>query len=125
MKRLWVGAAGGLAIVVCVLVSQPQVFAGPAIATSTGGECGMPGADEDGNMIFGGVGEKTTEIENGNRVTMRCKGTGITNDSGRMQTFSGFSCGISMADGSIVVTQDSRASVSARGVGTMTCTYVK
>ena len=126
MKRVWIGAAGGLAIVVCVMLSQQQVVSAvPAMAMTGDGECGMPGADENGNMIFGGVGETTTEIENGSRVTMRCKGTGITNDSGRMQTFEGFSCGITMADGSIVVTQDSRANVSARGAATMACTYVK
>ena len=126
MRRVWMGAAGSLAIVVGVMWSEQQVVSAvPVMAVTSGGECGLPGADENGNMIFGGVGEKTTEIENGNRVTMRCKGEGITNDSGRMQSFDGFSCGIMLADGSLVVTQDTQARISARGAGTMTCTHVK
>ena len=125
MKRAWIGAAVGLAVVAVVLFSQQRVvWADPVTAMTSGGECGMPGADENGNMIFGGVGEMT-ETENGNRITLRCKGEGITNDSGRMQIFDGFSCGITLSDGSLVVTEDSSARISARGAATMTCTYVK
>ena len=125
MTRVLVGAAGCLVFVVGMALSLEQVvLAEPAIVMMNE-ECGLPGSDELGNMIFGGVGEKTTESEIGGRMTLKCKGTEITNDSGRMQTFEGFPCGITMADGSIVVTQDSQAKVSARGVGTMTCTYEK
>jgi hypothetical protein len=126
MNRVFVGAAVGLATVVSVLLSQQQVVsANPAIAMKSDGECGMPGADENGDMIFGGTGEMTTDTETNNRVTMKCRGIGITNDSGRTQTFEGFSCAIYMADGSLVVTDNSQAKVTAKGVGTMSCVYTK
>ena len=124
MKRVGISAAVGLAIVVCVLFSQQQVVtADPLVAMKSDGECGMPGADADGNMNFGGVGEMTT-VESRRGVTMTCSGTGITNDSGQLQVFEGFSCAISLSDGSIVFTQNSLASVTARGVATMSCMYV-
>ena len=81
--------------------------------------------DENGNFIFGGEGVLITEIENENKVMLKCKGTDITNDSGRGQKFSGFLCGVFDAEGTLFLTEDTHAAVSASGVGTLTCTYLK
>jgi len=44
---------------------------------------------------------------------------------GRGQSFDSFGCGIITPSGDAVFTTDSHATVSASGVGTLTCTYVK
>jgi len=98
---------------------------GPAIVIKNDGLCGMPGSDADGNLIFGGIGQIATTVENGNKVTIKCKGDGITNDSGRGQNFNGFTCGIQPPTGGFVITSDSHATISASHVGTLTCTYTK
>src|SRR5690348_16280592 len=54
------------------------------------GLCGMPGSNATGGIIFGGIGTVTTEVANGNKVMIKCSGTGITNLSGRGQSFDGF-----------------------------------
>ena len=127
MKRVWIGAALVLAVVVGVMVNVQVVSADPAIVIKDNGVCGMPGSDEEGNRIGGGLGNLTMTLENGNKVMMKCKGTGITNESGRGQSFSGFGCGIfpPTGTGDPIETFDTHATVSASGVGTMTCTYKK
>ncbi len=126
MKRVSIGAAVGLAVVVgLTLNAQRAVYADPAIVIKNDGLCGIPGADENGDFTFGGIGMRTTEIENDGKVMLKCKGTGITNDSGQGQTFSGFTCGIFKSNEELVETEDTHATVSAKGVGTMTCTYTK
>jgi len=126
MKRVSIGAALGLAVVVGLMwQTQKAVYADPAIVIKNDGQCGIPGADENGDLTFGGIGLRTTEIENDNKVMLKCKGTGITNDSGRGQQFDGFTCGIFTPGGALVLTEDTHATVSAKGVGTMTCTYTK
>lgn len=96
-----------------------------AIVIKNDGLCGMPGSDADGNMIFGGIGQLTTSVENGNKVMLKCKGEGVTNLSGRAQSYDGFLCGIIVPSGGFVATDDSHTTISAKGVGTLTCTYVK
>lgn len=45
MKRVWIGAAVGLAVAVAVMVNtQRAVYADPAIVIKNDGLCGMPGA---------------------------------------------------------------------------------
>jgi hypothetical protein len=100
-------------------------YGDPAIVIKNDGLCGMPGSDANGNLIFGGIGQVTTEVENGNKVMLKCKGGGITNLSGRGQNYAEFLCGIITPGGDFVLTDDSHATVSASGVGTLTCTYVK
>ena len=92
-----------------------------AIVIKNDGACGMPGADADGNIIFGGIGQVTTVVTNGNSVIFKCKGTGITNLSGRGQNFDGFACGVVDGNGNFYLTTDTHATASASGVGTMTC----
>lgn len=88
--------------------------------------CGMVGSDADGNPIFGDLGVVTQIVENNNRVMLKCKGDNVTNLSGRGQSFKGFTCGIIVpSTGEFVITTDSHATVSASGVGTLTCTYTK
>jgi hypothetical protein len=84
----------------------------------------MPGSDQDGNLLFGGVGLVTTRLENDKKVMLKCMGSDITNLSGRGQNFSGFSCAI-LVDGGVVVTHDTHATVTPSEVGTMTCTFDK
>lgn len=96
--------------------------ADPAAVIKDDGLCLMLGSDANGNPLFGELGEVTTEVENGNKVMLKCKGTGIANDSGRGQSFDGFLCGIQAPDGNFYFTTDTRATVSAGGVGTLTCT---
>ncbi len=98
---------------------------GPAIVIKNDGTCGMAGSDANGNLIFGGIGQITTEVENGNKVMLKCKGDNITNLSGQGQNFAGFACGVQAPSGGFSVTTDSHATVSASGVGTLDCTVAK
>jgi len=127
MSRGWMGAAVALAMVVGVMASvQQAVQAGPAVVIKSDGVCGMPGADTDGNFIFGGLGVVTTLLENDNKVMIKCKGEGLTNESGQAQSFEGFSCGIQPPSGGDFITADeSHATISASGAATMTCAYKK
>ena len=125
MNRIWIGAAVCLAVVVGVIVNVQVVSADQAIVIKNNGQCGMVGADEDGNLIFGGVGTQTSKLENADKVMLKCKGTGITNVSGRGQSFDGFECGMFSPSGQFFLTDDSHATVSANGVGTLTCTFTK
>ena len=125
MNRVWVGAIAGLAIVAGVLMNVQVVTADPAIVIKNDGLCGMPGADANGELAFGGLGTQTTKVENDDKVMLKCKGTGITNDSGTGQIFEGFTCGLLDADGNLTVTEDTHATVSARGIATMTCVFTK
>ena len=104
------------------LIVAKTANAAPAIVIKNDGLCGMPGSDASGNVIFGGIGTITTLVQNGNKVMIKCTGTGIENDSGTGQSFDSFGCGIFDANGNFFVTTDSHATVSASGVGTLTCT---
>jgi hypothetical protein len=90
--------------------------ADPAAVIKNDGLCGMPGSDANGNIIFGGLGTVTTDVTNNNQELLKCKGTGITNLSGSGQNFDDFLCGTFTG-----LTTDSHATVSASGVGTLTC----
>jgi len=107
------------------LITAKTVSADAAIVIKNDGLCGMPGSDADGNIIFGGIGQVATEVENNNKVMVKCKGTGITNLSGKGESFDSFFCGIITPGGAFVLTTDSHATVSASGAGTLTCTYKK
>ena len=115
-----------LVLSVMLAFAAGGAMAEPATVINQGtASCGMPGADADGNIIFGGVGVATTVVENGNKVMVKCHGTDVTNLSGRAQSFAGLQCGIITPKGDFVLTTDSHATVSASGVGTMTCVYKK
>ena len=114
-----------LSFLVCGLVVVPSIYADPAIVIKNTGVCGMPGADGDGNIIFGGLGVQTTKVENDTKVMLKCKGEGITNSSGKGQSFQGFGCGVPIPSGGFGFTSDTHATVSASGVGTLTCTIQK
>jgi hypothetical protein len=109
-----------LGVVACIFLAGTASAGDPAIVIKNDGLCGMAGADANGNIIFGGIGQATTIVENGNKVMLKCKGEDITNLSGSGQKFSGFLCGVRGQ-----LTNDSHATVSASGVGTLTCTYTK
>ena len=124
MKRVWIAAAG-LAIAVGVMLNvQPVVAMDSAIVIKNDGSCGMPGSDADGNITFGGVGQVETVIENGNKVMLKCKGD-VTNLSGQGQNYRGFPCAVQLPSGGFQLVTDTHATVSASGVGTMTCSYRK
>jgi hypothetical protein len=121
--------AGGITVLTLAAVAVALLYvtvgtanADSAIVIKNDGLCGMPGSDASGNQIFGGIGTVTTLVENGNKVMIKCKGTGITNLSGSGQSFDGFGCGIIDPNGNFFFTTDSHATVSASGVGTLTCT---
>lgn len=114
LKKLTIGLIFGLFSV--------AALADPAIVIKNGGSCGMPGADGDGNIIFGGVGTVTTIVQNDNKVMLKCMGYPILNQSGSGQAFRDFSCGIGLPGGGLVFTTDTHATVSADEVGTLTCT---
>ena len=87
------------------------------------GTCGMVGSGPNGEAIFGGFGVVATAVENNNKVMISCKGTGITNLSGRTQTYRDFPCGIiGVKDGTEYLTTDSHATVTKDGNATLTCT---
>jgi len=106
-----------LAALALGLVFAKAVSAAPAVVIKNDGSCGMLGSDADGNAIFGGIGQVTTDVTNDNKEVLKCKGTGITNLSGKGQSFDSFLCGTFNG-----LTTDSHATVSASGVGTLTCT---
>jgi hypothetical protein len=126
MKRVSIGAVVGLAVAVGLMLNMQQVSAADqAIVIKNDGQCGMLGADENGDQAFGGVGERTMVLENDNKVMMKCKGTGLVNLSGSAQVFEGFLCGLVNGDGEVIETEDTHATVAAKGMGTMTCTFDK
>ena len=106
-------------------LSTGTATAEPAIVIKNDGLCGMPGSNAAGNIIFGGYGIATTKVENGNKVTLSCKGSDVFNLSGRGQHYSGFACGVRVHSGELVVTADSHATVSRSGKGSLTCTFTK
>jgi hypothetical protein len=116
-------------VIVLTLLFSATVSADPAIVLKNPGLCGMIGADADGNMIYfpdAGFGIATTVMENDNKVMLKCLGTDVVNLSGKAQSFSGFGCGIMFPSGTgDGWTYDTHATVSASGVGTVTCTYYK
>ena len=111
-----------MAVILLGVVVVPAIYADPAIVIKDTGLCGMVGADANGNPIGGGIGIQTTKVENSNKVMLKCKGDGITNLSGRGQSFRGFGCGVPFPSGGGAFTTDSHATVSKSGVGTLTCT---
>jgi hypothetical protein len=127
MKKVWMAAVLLVAVSAFLLVSGTGNVAradgGPAIVIKNDGACGMPGSDADGNITFGGIGQVTTDVTNGNKVMLKCMGTGITNDSGSGQHFDGFGCGLFDGNGNFYFTTDSHTTISASGVGTLTCTF--
>lgn len=101
-------------------------MADPAIVINRGtGNCGMVGADADGNAILGGIGSAVRILENGNKVDLQCKGRDITNESGRAQSFSGFSCAIASFNSGLVITMDTHAAVAPNGQATLSCKFSK
>jgi hypothetical protein len=120
-KQVGASAITILAIVAVGLgllqVSVGTATADGAVVIKNDGLCGMPGSDASGNLIFGGIGQVTTDVTNGNKEMLKCKGSGLTNLSGQGQSFDGFFCGTFTG-----VTTDSHAMVSASGEGTLTCT---
>ena len=88
------------------------------------GPCTMLGSDANGNPIIGGAGLISTKVENNNKLMITCKGTGITNLSGRTQIFRNFNCTvIGLKDGGLPhPTTDSHTTVTKDGNATLTCT---
>jgi hypothetical protein len=124
MKSLFLGlSAAVVAGVVAAGALAAERYDAAAAIAGEGDTCGLPGAEADGDLILvGGLGTVTNLIERPSRVTMQCKGTGITNLSGSGQSFSGFPCTIA-ASGGVFETFDSSATVSPNGNGRLTCTY--
>lgn len=102
-------------------VDPDLAASGAALVIKNDGRCGLVGADANGDMVFGSVGISTTRVENANRVALKCRGRDITNMSGRGQSFSGFWCGVAAPSGAFCFTTDSHSTVSASGVGALTC----
>jgi hypothetical protein len=116
LKSIFLGLA--LVVVGSIVWASVATAAGtPAAVIKNDGLCGMVGSDADGNLIFDGIGQVTTDVTNGNKEMLKCMGTDITNLSGRGQNYNGFLCGTFSG-----LTTDSHATVSASGVGTLTCT---
>ena len=114
------------AVAMFLIAGSPAALADPALVINRGtGLCGMPGADADGNIIFGGFGVAQTIVENDNIVIFTCKGSDLTNLSGRGQSFSGFGCGVVLPSGGVQGTNDTHATVAASGKGSMTCILLK
>lgn len=129
--RKRVALIGLLAAVVTagILVAVPSTagadsdHAAILIHKDAGLACGMLGANADGNPIGGGLGVVQLTVQNDNKVTLVCKGTGLTNLSGRAQSFSAFACGILLPSGGSAFTTDTHATVAPNGNGTLWCTF--
>jgi hypothetical protein len=126
MSRVWMSAAIVLTLVVGVILNvQEVVSADQAVVSKGGGPCGIfAGSEEDGTAA-GGAGEITMVLENADKVIMKCKGTGLFNPTGMAQSSDGFPCGIFDAAGQFHLANESHATVSASGNGSMTCTFYK
>jgi hypothetical protein len=110
----------GVALATTVFLAVPA-SADSAIVVRDQGQCGMVGSDADGNVIFGGVGEITHIVRNGDHAVMTCKGRDIINDSGRGQHSAGFGCTVMLPGGVIVPADDSQATVSKSGEAMTKC----
>ena len=83
----------------------------------------MVGSDATGGLIGGGAGTIATKVQNNNKLMITCKGTGITNLSGRTQIFRDFNCNvIGLKDGVPHPTTNSFAIITSDGVSSLTCT---
>jgi hypothetical protein len=124
MKTLFLGLSAAVvtAIVAAGAVAgQPDIR--PLAIAGEGDACALPGAEADGDIVLnGGLGTITSLVERDSKVTLQCKGTGIVNDSGSGQSYSGFPCLVPTSGGTFQ-TSDSRATVSASGNARLTCTY--
>lgn len=124
MAKLFLGLSAAVAAgIVAAGALAAHADGRTASISGEGDTCALPGAEADGDMILnGGLGVVSSLVERDSRVTMQCRGTGITNDSGSGQSFSGFSCSVATTSG-VFQTLDSRATVSANGNARLTCTY--
>ena len=124
MKALFLGLSA--AVVTGIVAAGALAAHADARAAAIAGEgdaCALPGAEADGDMILnGGLGAVTSLVERESKVTMQCRGNGITNDSGKGQSFSGFPCDVGTTIG-VFQTFDSRATVSPNGNARLSCTY--
>ena len=116
MKKMLLALACAVTVAAVVAVAAPKTSADGAAVIKNDGLCGMVGSDADGNQIFGGIGQVTTDVKNANQEMLSCKGSGIANDSGRGQHFDGFLCGTFSG-----LTTDSHATVTPSGQATLTC----
>lgn len=122
LKNIWI--VGGISAILAagiVCSFAAKAHADGAIVIKNDGLCGMPGSDANGNIIFGGIGQVTTDLTNSQRVMLKCMGTNITNLSGKGQGFDSFGCGLFDGNGNFYFTTDSHTTISASGVGTLTC----
>jgi hypothetical protein len=126
-KRFASLAVPWAAVAVLVPFSAVRVTADPefVVQAQQGGLCELPGANPNGDLVFGGLGQVVVVRENDQEVTLIGIGEGITNQSGRTQWFRNFACGVFLPSGGFVVTTDTQATVSASGEGLLTCTYTK
>ena len=126
MNRVWISALVVLAVVVGVMLNMQQVsFGRPGDRDEERRAVRNAfGSDENGEVSFGGLGQVTMQLENGNKVMMKCKGTGLTNDSGPGR-HRPVSVRLRVSGRQFVVTEETHATVSASGVGTMICTFRK
>jgi hypothetical protein len=109
----------GLALLGMALLAIPASAESASVQRELGG-CVLPGAGAEGEFAVGGIGEVTHLLQKDGRVTMTCKGTGLVNDSGRAQQFSGFTC-YALADSGAFVEGVGSATISQSGNGTLRC----
>ncbi len=108
----------GLALLGMALLAIPASADSASVQRELG-DCVMPGVGAQGEFAYGGIGEVTHLLQKDGRATMTCKGTGLANDSGRAQQFSGFTC-YALADSGMVEGVGS-ATISKSGNGTLRC----
>jgi hypothetical protein len=124
MKTLFLGTSAAVvtAIVAAGALAAQRDDRVAAIA-GAGDPCAIPGAEADGDLILnGGLGTITSLVERDSRVTLQCRGSGITNDTGRGQSYFGFPCLVPTSSGTFE-TLDSHSTVSTNGTGHLSCTY--
>jgi hypothetical protein len=124
MKTLFLGTS---AVVMAAIVAAGALAAQrddrAAVIAGVGDPCAIPGSEADGDLILnGGLGTITSLVERDSRVTLQCRGAGITNESGRGQSYFGFPCLVPTSSGSFE-TLDSHSTVSPNGTGHLSCTY--
>lgn len=117
-KRFLVYAAA-----VPILLFGPAAFVKVAYARSANAaeissdfRCSVPNADGTGSVMGDANNHSVVKRGPGGFSILKCKVTGVRNDTGKAVHFFNFPCGTFMG-----MTTDSRLTISKSGVATLTC----
>jgi hypothetical protein len=120
MKRIY-----GLLVSMTLMVATVSLAANEErLLLRDEGVCVMGGFDADGELVIGGEGEPFHTLIRDDLVLVKCKGEGLTNESGQAQSVTDLPCGILLQDrDEPLLAESGSLAVSTDGVGTATCKW--